>query len=316
MKIQLFKNARVFRVTPGFRFDPDLLARRPGRDCAPFESKADGFIAPCEYSTRGLIHDVGGMYLMCWQTQDKLLPGHVVEDEVKVRAEDFEQANGYKPGRKMLREIKERVVDELLPKAFTQTRRTFAIHADDWLIIDTSSPARAESMIEAMRSALEELPLALVWTETSPGAAMREWMLGGVPYGLTVDDVAVLEGPDETKATVSYQRIDLDSDEVRQRIADGFTPRKLAVTILDRVSLHFADDFGLGRIQPVGMLRIETEERTAGAEDLHEEFDGSVILLAGEIVRAIGRLVEALGGFKKPDADLVTEAEESEEVPL
>ena len=60
---------------------------------------------------------------------------------------------GYQPGRKALRELKERVIEELLPKAFVRSRITHAwIDAENgWLAINTSFPVKAEEVIEHLR---------------------------------------------------------------------------------------------------------------------------------------------------------------------
>jgi DNA recombination-dependent growth factor C len=44
----------------------------------------------------------------------------VVNDEVKDRAEAMEAQQGYAPGRKQLKELRERVTEELMPRAFTR----------------------------------------------------------------------------------------------------------------------------------------------------------------------------------------------------
>lgn len=313
MKHALFKNAKVFQLTAGFRIDEDLLARRPARDCGPLEAKADGFAQPCDHSTRVLVHDVGGINLICWQTQDKLLPGSVVAEHVAERAADYEDQNGHPPGRKMLRDIKETVIDELLPKAFVQTRRTYAAFVGPYLIVDTSSPARAEALIEALARTLDNaVPLSSLNTELSPQARMCDWMLGGTPYGLTVDDAAVLEECSEARAQVAYQRVNLDSSDVRDRLSAGFMPKKVAVTISEKVSLQVDENLHMTRIMPVGLLNAAVESKTADAESSAEEFDATVLLIVSEVEAAIDFMIADMGGLAKPRADLVTEGDEPE----
>ena len=112
----MFKNAISYLVTPGFRLDPEMLARRPARPCAANEGRTMGFAAPCDHSTAELAHHVAGHTLICLETEDRLLPGSVVAEEVEARAIDLEKQQGYKPGRKQMLELKELVTEELLPK--------------------------------------------------------------------------------------------------------------------------------------------------------------------------------------------------------
>lgn len=50
------------------------------------ESRTSGFCPPCDHSTAGLVHNVGGYTLIGFETDDRLLPGSVVAEEVAERA--------------------------------------------------------------------------------------------------------------------------------------------------------------------------------------------------------------------------------------
>ncbi len=53
-----------------------------------------------------------------------LLPTTVVNQVTRARAAEIEEQQGYKPGRKQLKELKEQVTEELLPRAFSNRRDT------------------------------------------------------------------------------------------------------------------------------------------------------------------------------------------------
>lgn len=192
----MFKNAIAYLVTPGFRLDPEMLARH----CAANEGHTAVFAAPCAHSTAELAHHVAGHTLICLETEDRLLPGSVVSEEVETRAIDLEKRQGYKPGRKQMRELKDLVTEELLPKAFTQKRRTLGVFAGQYFIVDTSSPARADMMIDALGRALGVTPLSLIATEKQITGEMIRWLLGSTPLNLTVDDFVELERAEHVMA--------------------------------------------------------------------------------------------------------------------
>lgn len=304
----MFKNAIAYLVTPGFRIDHEMLERRPAMPCAANEGRTLGFIAPCSHSTANLVHHVAGHSLICIETEDRLLPGSVVAEEVETRAIELESQQGYKPGRKQLRELKERVTDELLPKAFTQKRRTLGVFAGPYFIVDTSSPARADMMIDALRSVLEALPLAMINTQKQITGEMIEWLLGTTPWGMTVDDFVELEKAEPGKPAIAYKRTTLDESDMRRRISDAYVPRKIGITLHDRISFKVDDSLHLKQLAALELMQVDKRHYDDKAEDMAQVFDADVALMAGELVATYNFLIAQLGGLQETDPDLLTTA--------
>ncbi|MFV5212732.1 recombination-associated protein RdgC [Azonexus caeni] len=302
----MFKNAIAYLVTEGFRLDPEMLSRRPSRPCSANEGRTMGFAPPCSHSTAELVHHVSGHTLICLETEDRLLPGSVVAEEVEARAIDLEKQQGYKPGRKQMRELKERVTEELLPKAFTQKRRTLGVFAGQFFIVDTSSPARADMMIEALRSVLDALPLSMIQTENRITGEMIQWLLGSTPFGLTVDDFVELEKAEPGKPAIAYKRTTLDESDMRRRISDGYVPRKIGVTLNDRLSFKVDDSLHLKQLAALELMQIDKRHQDDQAEDMAQIFDADVALMVGELVRAYNFLIAKLGGLLESEPDLLT----------
>lgn len=305
----MFKNAIAYIVTPGFRIDPDLLARLPARPCRPNEGRTMGFTAPCDHSTAELAHHVAGHTLICLETEDRLLPASVVADEVEQRAIDLEKSQGYKPGRKQMAEIKERVTEELLPKAFTQKRRTMAVFAGQFFIVDTSSPARADMVIGALRIVLDTLPFATINTEKKISGAMIQWLLGETPYGLTVDDFVELEKSDPGKPAIAYRRTTLDESDMRRRISDSYVPRKIGITLGERLSFKVDDSLHLKQLAALDLMKADQTKQAKDAECAAQVFDADIALMAGELLASYNFLINELGGLVAPEDDLLTQAE-------
>lgn len=303
----MFKNAVCYLVTPGFRLDPEMLARYPARPCSANEGRTVGFAVPCDHSTAELAHHVAGYTLICLESEDRLLPGSVVAEEVELRAIALEKQQGYKPGRKQMKEIKERVIEELLPKAFTQKRRTLGVFAGQYFIVDTSSPARAEMMIEALRHALDALPLSLIQTRKPITGEMIQWLLGSTPWGLTVDDFVELEKAEPGKPTIAYNRTTLDESDMRRRIQDSYVPRKIGVTLGDRLSFKVDDSLHLKQLVALELMQADKRHQDATAKDMAESFDADITIMVGELVSTYNFLINDLGGLAEAEEpDLLT----------
>lgn len=298
----MFKNAAIFRVEPGFRFDASILERNRFQDCGPTDQQSSGFIEPCDHSSAMLIHSVAGHQLLCYQSENKLLPGSVVDEIVKERLDAIEEREGYRPGRKQTRKIKEEVICDLLPKAFTQKRRTLALLAGDYFIVDTSSAARADAVVESVKLALDMIPFKLINTNSSPMSAMSVWLASELPDDLTLGCDATLEKSAADRPQMRYVRTDLTAD-AQDKIAEGWRPIKLALTFDDRLSFNLSADLHLTRIA----MSDVSNEQSSDDKDAQSIFDAGIVLTAGEISKALDYLIEQFGGVHQPD-DLLKEA--------
>lgn len=305
----MFRNAYILRVTPGFRFDEILMLRRLFMPCGKMDRSSSGFVPPVPGSD-SLVHHFGAEQhqLICLQTEDRLLPASVVSEQVADEIERIEVEQGFKVGARQRRDIKERVVSQLLPRTLSIKRRTRAVLAGGYLIIDTSSNARADDMLRAIMDVVGSVPFSMLRTVHSPVVCLTSWMVSGEPPEmLTIDRDAQLELPAETKSVIKYARADMDSAGAIDRLKSGYYPSRVAMTYNDRVSFVLKTaSMQLLRLCFLDILR--EEEELKNAESSEELFDAELILFTGELVRLIGYLVESLGGAPDAEADLLEAA--------
>lgn len=294
-----FKNLQLYRLPARWDLGADVLedqlARKRFAPCGSQDQETRGWLSPTNDDF--LVHRVGGHWLIALGVEQKLLPSSVVKQEAEERAEDIELRQGYKPGRKQMKELREQVMQELLPRAFTRRRKAFAWidPVGGWLGIDAPSQARAEDVLEVLRQSLDALPLGLLRTELSPAGAMADWLAGGeAPSGFTIDQDCELRAVSEDKAAVRYVRHALDGDEVRAHLEAGKLPTRLALTFDDRISFVLTEKLEVKRLDFLEVVREKLDD--AGAEDARALFDAGFALMTGELGRLIPALVEALGG--------------------
>ena len=121
-----FNNAQIYKLPTAWNIDraalEEQLGRKPFVRCPSNQPQSSGWLSP--RGDGALVYAQNRQWLIALCTEQRLLPSSVVNDEVKERAEAIEAQQGYAPGRKQLRELKERVTEELLAKAFTRRRTT------------------------------------------------------------------------------------------------------------------------------------------------------------------------------------------------
>ncbi|GAB4062781.1 recombination-associated protein RdgC [Uliginosibacterium sediminicola] len=292
-----FRNLQLYRLPTNWDMTVERLDEQLGRlrfrPCGSQELASQGWMS--RQPEGPLVHSVGGQWLIALGVEQRLLPSSVVKQVAEDRAEEIEAQQGYKPGRKQMKEIKEAVTQELMPRAFTRRRRIFAwIDAQaGWLVVDASSRNAADSVVEALHKSLDELPLKLLNTRRSAGSAMTEWLVANeAPGAFTIDQDCELRAVTEEKSAVRYVRHALDGKEVREHIEAGKQASRLALTWDERLSIILNEKLELKRLQ---FLDVVTESATDGlAAD--EQFDSDFALMTAELRNFIPALIEALGG--------------------
>ena len=111
------------------------------------------------------------------------------------------------------------------------------------------------------------------------------------PAGFTIDRECELKATDESKAVVRYAKHPLDIDEVKQHIADGKRPTRLALTWDDRVSFELTHGLQIRKI-----VFLEGTDEGAGGGKKEDNFDADVAIATGELGQLVPALLDALGG--------------------
>lgn len=261
-------------------------------ECGATQLQSLGWVAPRGVQHGALAESIGGQWLLKLMIEKKLMPGSVVKRALEQRVESIEQATGRKPGKKESRDIRDELLLDLLPKAFTKQEAVLVWidTASRLLVTDASSQAKADVVMTALVAALPGFAPTLVQTTASASVSMAQWLTDGAPpAGFSIDRDCELKAADESKATVRYARHLLDTDEVRSHISAGKQPTKLAMSWNDRVSFMLTESMQLKRISFLGVV-------FEGVAHNDDAFDADAAIATGELSRLIPDLIDALGG--------------------
>jgi len=297
-----FKNLVVYRLPMPWAVNAvDLdrqLARRRLQPCGSFEMESRGWLCPRDADV--YVHRLEQHWLLELGVEQKLLPASVIRQEAQARAEQLAKRQPYPVGRKQMRQLRDEVTEELLPKALTRRRSTHLWIAPQagLLVVNAAAPKKAEEALEALRSAAEDVPARPLTTHLSPAAAMTQWLADGdAPSGFSIDRDLELQSPDEGKPTVRYVRHALEGREIRQHIAEGKSATKLGLTWQDRISFVLTEQL---QVKRVSFLDIARDDAAQEPENADEQFDIDFALMTGELLRMLSDLVHALGGEAHP----------------
>ncbi|MCX5590734.1 recombination-associated protein RdgC [Alcaligenes endophyticus] len=296
-----FKNLRIYRLSPTWQCSAQELeqalekhAFTPGSSQDPLSL---GWVSPLEQG--GLVHEINGQYLIALRAEKKLLPASVINQFAREKARDIEEQQGYKPGRKQMKEIKEQILTELLPRAFAVARdtRVWLDMKNKWLAIDAAATAKSDEILGLLAKSVEPFPVLALYTEQSPGAAMTQWLVDDeAPGNFTIDQDTELRSTGDSGAAIRYVKQSADLDEVRKHVAAGKQCTRLAMTWADRISFVLTDAFEIKRVAPLDILTEKQDVMSANDQEL---FDADFTLMSAELAKLISELVDALGGERQ-----------------
>lgn len=295
----MFKNAQIYRLRDSREMAAlaALIDHQAFKPCSSIEMQSQGWVPPRENGT--LVHVVNHQFLLRLQTEKKILPSSVINQVTRERAKELEEQQGFPPGRKQTKEIKEQVTDELLPRAFSRLSSTWVWldPVKGWLVVDSSTPARAEEALKLLFKAVPKFPLETLRTVMSPGAAMTDWLASDeAPYGFTVDQDTELRSTAESKAAVRYVRHTLEANDLRHHIESGKQCTRLALTWEDKVSFTLTENLS---VKKIALLDVLVEDHEISGKNADERFDGEFMLFTGEFAKLLDSMVVALGGELK-----------------
>ncbi|MCX7156545.1 MAG: recombination-associated protein RdgC [Rhodocyclales bacterium] len=294
-----FRNLQIFRLTPEWAYSTESLSEALQKGlfhgCGASDRVARGWVPP-----RGeegeLVFSMERQQLIALGVEQKLLPSSVVRQYAQAKLIEIEAAQGYKPGRKQVREVVELMEAELLPRAFAKRGLTYVWidPVNRWLLVDASSSARADEVMEHLKLSLGELPVTLIKTQLAPSTAMTQWLAAGeAPGSFSIDRDCELRAAAEERAAVRYVRHNLDSDEVRAHVAGGKSATRLALTWNDRISFVLTEQLQIKRLAFLDLLKEDAERQTENADDL---FAADFTLMCGELAQLLAQLLDVLGG--------------------
>jgi len=306
-----FKNLQIYRISPEWPITLDALheqlSKRTFRHCGAQDMESRGWTDPVDGN--GPVHAVGYDWLICMQTETKILPPAVVQQEADKRAKEIEEQQGFRLGRKAMKELREQIISELLPRAFSRVRKTYAwINvAAGWLVIDAASQSRAEDVLELLLHTLDTFPVTLLRTARSPMSSMADWLAGEAPQGFTIDQDCTVRSIAEDRKEVAY-RHGINDEQIIEHLEAGCLPTKLAMTYDDRLSFVLTERGELKRLKFLDVIReqVKADEH----EDAQALFDAEFALMTGELLRLLPAIVAAMGGELARTPDLIDNAKE------
>ena len=296
-----FKNIRAYRLTQPFNLSAEQLgkqlAARGFVPCARSQAVALGWVPPLGGESEALVHAAAGRLLLKMKREEKLLPATVVREQLDEKIAQIESAQSRKVYRKERLDLKDEIVQDCLPRAFS---RSTHIHAyidvkANWIFVDTASAARAEELLNLLRECIGSFPLLLPQVSHSPTAVMTAWLSHrSLPDDFALGQECELRDPGEEGGVVRCRGVDLLSEEVETHLNAGKQVARLALGWDERLSLLLSEDLCLRRLRFTDELMKENEDIPEA--DIAARLDADFALMTDAITNLQQRVLALFGG--------------------
>lgn len=289
-----FKNLQIYQLADWTLSSEELearLDRHPLQDCLSMEMQSQGWVPPGIEET-ALVYARGGQILIALGVEKKLLPATVVSQLAKTRAQELEALQGYAPGRKQMREIRDAAHRELLVRAFAVRQRShvWIDPENNWFVVEGASVPKADALVETFIKTTG-MGLKRIRTMSTPVATMTGWVSGNEPPAVfSIDSDSVFRSRDDKKVLISYARQEPAPQEVARHVGTGKEVIRLAMTWNNEISFVLEENLQLKRLTLLDMER-EPEESP------EEQFISDFFLMTAQLQKLLPDLLDALGGI-------------------
>ena len=283
-----FRNLTFFRFPASLNVD-DLdagLVECALKPVGALELSSRGFISPFGRNEEALSNRIGESIWLAAGSEDKILPGSVVNDLLQKKLAEIEEKEGRRLGGRARKRLKEDLVHELLPRAFVKPGRTDALIdlANGFIAVDTSSRKSGEAVVSDVRQALGSFPALPLNAEVAPRSILTGWIAGDpLPAGLSLGDECELRDPVDHGAIVKCQHQELQCDEIAKHLEAGKQVTRLALTLDDHLRFVLGEDLIVRKLKFLdgAVDQLESTER----DDLRAELDARFALFSAEVRR-------------------------------
>ncbi|PPD33142.1 MAG: recombination-associated protein RdgC [Methylomonas sp.] len=292
-----FKNLAIYRFTEPFTLSPETLEQKlqqqPFTPCGGHDEFSFGWTSPLGRSSDALLHANNGFMMICAKKEEKVIPSSVINEMLQDRISDIEAREARKlPGKERTR-IKDELIFELLPRAFSFSKKTYAYidSQGGWLVVDAASAKKAEDLLSNLRKCIGSLPVVPIGASIKPANTMTQWLLNhDSPKDIVIEDECELRSPEEEGGIIRCKRHDLALPEIKNHLDSGKQVIKLAMSWADRLSFVLDESLVVKRLKFLDLI----QEQAADIEtfDEIEQFDADFSIMSAELAQFIPRLLE------------------------
>jgi recombination associated protein RdgC len=297
-----FKNLRVYRLTQDWAIDQseleEKLEEHRFQPCGKQDTFRLGWTTAAGKLSDQLSHTASGNILLAIQKQEKILPSAVVNETLEEKVQQIEEAESRQLYRKERESLKEEIIFELLPRAFTRSKTVHAYidTTNHLIVLNTPSAQRADEFLNLLRESIGSLPAVPLSSRDEPVKMMTHWVTElDIPKPFALGGECELQDPLNNQNKIRARNQELTNGELNVHLEAGKLVNQLMVNWNESISGLICEDLAIKRLKFEDVLTEQTGESDG---DDAAEFDANFTLMAMEINKFLRDLTSAFGGVE------------------
>lgn len=317
------KHAMVYRVNRAVEFDFEqlekLLADFAFTPCGSLDRKKFGWTKPLGSQTENFVHICGEFALIVAKKEEKDLPASVINEALQEKIEEREKAAGRPLKKKEKEALKEDLIIELLPRAFSKKTyfSVFLTKETNLLVVDASSFKAAEDVLALLRKSIGSLPVVPAVPTKAIDHTMTEWVKNStVPRGFDLQQDIKLVSILADGGSATFKKQDIGSDEIQTCINADKVVTSLKMDWQESLKFTLCDNGAIKGLKFADALMYQNAD--IPREDVLARMDADFSLASGTIFSFLKNLYTELGGFEGEEhlyVKLETESESENTLP-
>jgi len=299
-----FKNARIFQLPQDFSIETDNLSEKLKDDalkpCGSQDMSSQGWISPFSLNNDELYClQSGKAQLFTMAMEEKILPSTVVNQQLQEKVSQIKNDTGNKPGRKQQTDMKQEILFDLLPQAFTKIKKVGAyidgVH--HLMVVDSASQNPAENVVSQLRQTLGSFKATAFGESSGMATILTKWISNGhAEGGLEFGSSLVLETLDEAKSVIRAKNVNYLTDEMQRHIENGYLVTQIGLIFNDRIEFTLTHDFAVKSIKFTDIVLDQMDLETIDSEE--QLLDSRFTLMSLELTELYHVLFKI---FPKPE---------------
>lgn len=298
-----FNNIYIFKFTCEFTTPIEQLEKSLSENaftpCGATEISRIGWSPALGRTSSAFTHQADGNILLSLFKEEKILPAPVIKDMVEEKTNTLEAEQNRSATKVERQKIKEDIIFEILPRAFSRMTNThgYISAENNIIVINASARSKAEDFLATLRRSLGgTLPVTSLSTEKDPSDIFTQWVCEKdsespfLPFLLGTSAKLKAIGDDAPEFQCKNQ--DLKSKDVINLIESGMYIHSLGLSWDECLSFKLEEDLSIKQIKFFDIITEQNDD--VDSSDVLAKLDADFSLMAGEINRFILDLSKVL----------------------